>query len=241
MGHTVVTSCMPESGAPKVRRIVDKGFAQRLDRACDLNPRSAAARGRQAWLRRELASRGTKVSPEAVRKWFHGESRPKQPVAHEIAAVLNTDAAWLLMGVSQDFAPKEQRVRNAIADGGVNLVAGIIQMNGGVPSFSSKDENVDMTAIIHGEMHSIHVAAAQPTLDGKSLICTVPPQHDDLTVIGVVMRGPTRFDLLRIESDAVESLGKRRGGWFELTITRNGSDYITSAHKWPVIKSLKTL
>jgi hypothetical protein len=230
----------PQPEAPKVRRIVDKQFAKRLERACDLHPHTAAnVHGRQAWLRRELEKRGHKVSAEGVRKWFHGEAKPKDAMLHQIAAILSTDAVWLRMGVSQDFSPKEQRARNALADGTVNVVAGLIQMNGGVPAFDAKDEGVDLTAIIAGKTHHIHVASIQIAADGEAFTCSVPHNHADLTVIGVAMRGSVRFDLLKFDSEVVELVGKPRGGWVELEVVREGSEYYAEDYVLPRIKNLK--
>ena len=109
----------------KPRVIRDKAFAKRLEIACEGHPHCPTDqyRGKQKWLYEGLDSEfGVKVSAEAVRKWFSGESRPRPKVMSFIARLLEVDEAWLSLGITPDLTPREQKQRNAVADGAVNLV-----------------------------------------------------------------------------------------------------------------------
>jgi hypothetical protein len=44
------------------------------------------------------------------------------------------------MGIDPEFQPHERKLRNAMADGAVNLVAGFIQMDGAYPAFPEESD-----------------------------------------------------------------------------------------------------
>jgi hypothetical protein len=74
-------------------------FAARLSAACDEHPDCPPLhKGRQVWLRAQLAREGLFVSVEGIRKWLAGESRPKEENAEKLARVLTKDAHWLRTG-----------------------------------------------------------------------------------------------------------------------------------------------
>ena len=74
-------------------------FAQRLTAACDEHPECPPLhKGRQVWLRQQLAREGLFVSTEGIRKWLAGESRPKDENAEKLGRVLGKDGDWLRTG-----------------------------------------------------------------------------------------------------------------------------------------------
>ncbi len=78
-----------------------------------------------------------------------------------LAKVLDVDEAWLSLGINPVESPTEKKVRNAVADGAVNYVAGLIQMAGGTIAFPDKSEGYDLFTIINGRKHQIEIKTAR--------------------------------------------------------------------------------
>jgi len=201
--------------------IRDPEFAKRLEQACDAYPHIPPKHsGRQSWIARELGKRfNVTVTTETVRKWFQGEAKPRPDKLVLIAQLLEVDMAWLSLGVDPDIEPRERKVRNASVDGAVNVVAGLIQMDGGHPAFPDKDDPViDMHAIIRGAKYDIHVALGE--VEGETLRFAVPTKHEDVVVLGVVRRGFS-LDIYEIPLETIEA-GHRRGGSIEIVVNKDG-------------------
>lgn len=228
--------------SPKARVIRDQGFAKRLETAVYNHPQAPDGHGRQKWLRERIESRfNTKLSPEAVRKWFSGESRPKPDLVHQMAQVLDVDEAWLSLGIKPDTTPAQKRQLNATATGAVNLVAGLIQMSGWHIAFPDEPtETVDLYAIIGGKQHSILVRTAQsshPTLHKV----IVPAGHEKSVVLLVMNPSPTEFTVLRLTKDTIANGGVNKGGFVELEVRQNGQTYSANGGPLPVIVSFDNL
>lgn len=209
-----------------VRVIRDPEFAKRFNQACDDNPLVPPLHhGRLGWVKREMFRHfGLVISAETVRKWFAGESRPTPDNITKLAEVLQIDEAWLAVGKTPDLMPREQKVRNTMADGAVNLVCGAIQMSGGHPAFPSEGdkraerERIDLYAIIKGAQYAMHVALAQDAgSDGWKFV--VPTSYQDVVQIGVVQESDLAFRFLEITAETIEARGKRNGSWLEVSMT----------------------
>lgn len=208
---------VPSVGTPhKVIRAPE--FARRLTEACDAHPLVPALHnGRLGWVKRELASRFQEsVSVETVRKWFHGEATPRPDKLAKLAQLLERDIAWLSLGIDPQLEPRERKVRNALADGAVNVVAGLIQMDGGHPAFPETDEGpIDLHAIIRGGKYDIHVATGNAV--GNDIHFVLPTVTDAVLVLGVVKIG-FALNIYEITPEVIDG-GRNRGGSVEL-ITR---------------------
>lgn len=198
------------SAAP-VRRVVHKDFAQRMQLAAEGNPNVPPHNlGRLQWFTTQLDKRGVKTSPEGVRKWFAGETFPRPNTMTVLAEVLSVDQAWLAVGASK-VDDRVKRVRQAEADGAVNVLAGFITMCGGNPAFPvdgdarAQKEAVDLYAIIRGAQYAIHVSVAK-VVDGAPAF-VVPVKARDLLVIGVVRTSDLTCDFYDLGSieDGVRS------------------------------------
>lgn len=226
--------------APVIR---DKAFADRLETACEGNPHCPTEqyRGKQKWVYDNLEEQfGIKVSPEAVRKWFAGESRPRPKVMSKIAQLLEVDEAWLSIGTKPDLLPQEKKVRNALADGAVNVVTGLIQMLGGHIAFPEKpDTSADLFAIIGGRQREIVVRTAMSTGRGKHRF-TVDKSAKGTTVIGMVpIVGTIAFTLLRIPFEEIETHGNLRGDFYEFEVKQQGESFKLGAIALSKIEKLK--
>lgn len=238
--HTITSS--QTTNSPKQRIIRDKAFAKRLEIACDGHPHCPTDqyRGKQKWIYENLESEfGIKVSAEAVRKWFAGESRPRPKAMSAIARLLEVDEAWLSLGITPDLTPREQRKRNAVADGAVNLVAGMIQMGGGHISFP-EDDSAHILAIIGGK--SVQIDVVLPIqLDRDHSRLTILSPIEKKIAIAVFKEEGFSYRLILIRPDVITSSGERRGDFWELVIEDRGVKFKAGTHDLPLVSSITEL
>lgn len=201
---------------PSTKIIRDPEFAKRLTQACDalslIPPKHS---GRQSWIQREMTKAGEEISSETVRKWFQGEAKPRPDKVAKLAQILQVDVSWLSLGVNAAVEPRQRTVRNAMADGAVNVVAGLIQMDGGHPAFPEAGETpVDLHAIIKGAKYDLHVSLG--VADGKSARFPVPQRYSEVVVLGLLRRGLS-LDIVEITAEMIEA-GRRVSGGIEVTV-----------------------
>jgi hypothetical protein len=194
----------------------DKEFAARLDTAINGHPGSPDGHGRQKWLReRMLQFASVDVSPEAVRKWFGGFSRPRPSIMREIARVLEVDEAWLSLGLTPVETPAKAAERNAMAKGSVNVMAGLIQMCGGHIAFPENDEEgIDIHAIIDGRRLQIEIKTPMPSADG-TLKLAIAKGWEKRVVLALIREKAFRIRIFRVPEEMIEN-GRRRGGYVEV-------------------------
>lgn len=224
--------------------IRDKPFAKRFETACEANPHCPTDeyRGKQKWVRENLEEQfGIKVSPEAVRRWFSGEMRPRPKTIAALARLLEVDLGWLTLGTAPDMTPKEKQARNAVADGAVNLVAGIIQMNGGHVAFpEGADTGADIFAIIGGKQFTIEVKLARD-LGGDMMRFVVGKDLSNHVVIGVVqLEEGFGVRLIRLTPKIIAATPPR-GDFREIAIERRGPYFSTGTERVPEIITIKDL
>lgn len=225
------------------RKVKDPAFSRRFNQACDTHPRCPELNfGRLTWVRNQLKMMfGDDVSLESVRKWSQGEARPRGDKLVHLAELLQVAPEWLAFGSEGALAPRERRVRNAMADGAVNIVAGAIQIAGGVPAFPEPDDRraeedrIDIYATIKGALYPIHVTVGEQ--DGDEIRFSLPQSFARTFVVGLVQTAPMCFDALELPADIVEANGLHRGSHTELAVTRHGGEYRAGEIKLPRIRS----
>jgi hypothetical protein len=142
---------------------------------------------------------------------------PRNEKVAALSQVLEADAAWLQMGYDPQATPKERRVRNAMADGAVNMIAGLIQMDGGHPAFPAEDESpVDLHAIIRGAKYDLHIALGE-TYDRNARFTVPAKSIDAVTVLGVIRDG-FAVDVFELTPEVIEEHGQRRGGSIDIEV-----------------------
>lgn len=201
----------------------DKAFALRMAQACDGNPLVPAPNyGRLQWFIDNLKLRfNLTVSHETVRRWLNGESIPRRKYMPFVAELLGVDEVWLTFGRSPELDNRQQKLRNAEADGVVNVVAGFIQMCGANPAFPeagdkrAEKEHIDIYAIIRGAQYAFHVALAAPIEGGHRF--GVPIVAADAFIIGVVRTSDLTCDFYEIDAAALEG-ATRKAGLIEVTV-----------------------
>lgn len=204
-------------GPTKVIR--DAAYAQRLTLACDRSSLCPPLhQGRLVWIVENLQKRfHLDVTTETVRKWMHGESKPRLDKNDKLSELLGVDPVWLYQGIDPALSPRERKARNAMADGAVNVIAGFIQMDGGSVAFPEDGgpANVDMFAIIKGGQYAIHVCLGEER-DGQYHF-PAPTDYSGVVVLGVIRSG---FSVLVTEltPEIIEENGGRRGGAIDVSL-----------------------
>lgn len=200
---------------PVTERIIrDPEFAKRLDSACTASGHCPPLhKGRLTWVQNELKQRfKEEVSVETVRKWFAGEAKPRQDKVAKLAELLQVDMSWLSLGVDKGLAPREARSKVREINGAVNLVAGLIEMDGGHAAFGD-GKGADLHAIIRGAKYDFTVVVAE---DGVFRV----PARRDAVVLGVDKQGFS-IELVEIPDEVIER-GNHRGGVIEVKVSARG-------------------
>ena len=210
----------PKSKAttPATTKIIrDPAFGKRLEQAAAQHPHCPPkGRGRLRWVSEQMAAKGEPVSNETVRKWFEGEVKPENDRGVRLAEVFGVDASWLTLGIDVHERPRERKIRNAMADGAVNLVAGMIQLDGGHPAFPEGEAGpVDIHAIIRGAKYDFHVSLGEVT--GRKAKFVVPAMLDGVIVIGVIRDGFV-YDLFEVTPEVIEEYGTNHGHSIEVDV-----------------------
>lgn len=217
-----------------MKEIVHPDFAQRLERSCDGNPDVPPLNhGRLGWFVDGLEKHGVHVTIETIRKWFHGETRPRTKALRALAILLKVDEGWLASGRSPEFSETQRRLHSVVAGGVVNLVAGLIQIDGSHPAFPEEgdseadDKKVNLYAIIRGAKYSFHVTPTVP--DDEELHFLVPVASKGTVVLGVVReREGFSFRVFELDWETIEAKGTRKSTAFDVRLADHQWREITS-------------
>lgn len=221
----VSTKPLPVPNGPKRPvQIRDPEFGRRLTQACDGNPHCPPLHmGRLRWLKEEFDKKGRgTISTETLRKWLLGEMKAQGTNVEILAQALSVDSGWLYTGSDFNLTPRELKTRNATVNGAVNVVVGLIQMDGGHPAFPDADDRramhdaVDLYAIIKGANYAFQVVLAD-TVDGNWRFA-VSPKHERAIVLGLIRDG-FAFRVVEIPGDLIDERGNRRGPVIEVLMT----------------------
>lgn len=208
----------------KVKKVPHPEFADRMLMACDGNADIPLPNyGRLGWFVEQLEQRfNVTVSVETIRKWFAGESYPRKKFMPLLAQLMKVDEAWLSSGLASNISEKERKIRDAAADGAVNVIAGMIQMGGGTPAFPSEGDErankslIDLYAIIRGAQYGIHVVTGVRTADGWDV--TVPTSASEALVLALLPNDDLQYEVIELDWEKLSSEGQRRSGSYELKI-----------------------
>lgn len=220
-------------------KTIAQAFAARLEQALEVHPHSPKGYGKQKWLLDRLAEKNVRLSAEAVSRWFRGVAKPHGKVMPKVAQVLDVDVAWLSLGIVPDSDQKTAKARNLQLSGVVNVLAGAIQLEGGSCAFSDDAESVvDIFAIIKGKQFSIHAALAKPAGKDGDFTIVVPAAFEAVTVFGAFLTTIfSHIDFINIPNSLIKSAGRRRGGFIELAVQKDGRSFMIGRQK---ISSIRT-
>jgi len=208
-------------------------FARRLTDSFDNFGVPDLHRGRLGWVSDALEQRfGTKVSNETVRKWLSGEARPREDKMSVLAQLLMVDEAWLSLGDRLSATTEDRRVRDATAGGGVNLIAGMIQLAGGTPAFPAPGDasQADLFAIIQGIQYAFKVFVGRIRSGGEVLF-EVSGLAQNVVVLGLIEKGPFQWDVVELDPDTVANHVRRKRGHGRLVVRKRGKTYTVGGKK----------
>jgi len=197
-------------------------FAERMQFECDKN-RSIPPlhHGRLKWFVDQFKARYNQVvTQETIRKWLNGEALPRTESMRHLAKILEVDDAYLAFGRDSGVTQKEQKIRDATADGAVNVVAGLIQMTGGNPAFPDKDDDranrdkIDLYAIIRGAQYAINVVVSERVGDRWKFY--VPAASLNAVVLGIIPTSNFCFKILELDFENIEKFGELKAGGFHV-------------------------
>lgn len=191
-----------------------KQFSERFTSALENNPNAPPKfQGERVWLSEQLLKRGISVTPETVRKWLNGVAMPTHDKVPQLADLLGVDADWLLYG-AQVAENAVKRVQHSVdAAGATNLLAGIIQLNGGDARFPAERAkgSAHLHAVIDRVSYPMHVVVGERMGDEVEFV--VPKDASDSIVIGIVQHeGAFAFDVYEIDEDLLIDAEVRHGG-----------------------------
>jgi len=203
----------------------NKDFTVRLNEACDTHNVPPLNAGRLTWFKNQFQSQFNEmITVETVRKWFHGEARPRPDKMEKIAHLLKVELPWLSLGHDTGLGLKERAVQKKRASGTSNLVMGIIQISNFAIALPKANSLEDFTAIIDEQKFDIYTSLGIKHRD-NSFTFSMPVKHEDLCIIGVAMLGSVHFDLLKISNDLIFKHAITRGNNLEIIIHSIGNIY----------------
>lgn len=214
--------------------IRDPAFGKRFQIACDNHPDCPPLhQGRLSWIVQQFKIRfNVDTTSETVRKWSVGEVRPRHNTMVMLTQIFEVDLGWFSVGDETQTA-SERKKRNAIAEGAVNLVAGMIAMDGGHPSFPEQDDamsnGVDLYAIIRGAHYRVKVVVGEDT--GKHIEFPIPANYANLFVIGLVKKNKLNWDVLEIDTETIQKNIGVKNKPPTLKVERHGQQYIVGGDR----------
>lgn len=178
----------------------DPGFAERFAGACLNRPGCPdLGQGRARWFAEQFQAHfGAPVSAKTVRLWGQGHRPVNEARLKQLTTVLRVDAAWLYFGDEHHADPNR---------GGIlNIVAGLIQLDGGTVSPPTGDRDsggaVNLRAVIMGVSHGFHITTGERARPGLFRF-TVPSKRGEAIVLGV-LRDALTFRLVRIPPERID-------------------------------------
>lgn len=223
-------------------RIRYPDVARKVQQALDIHPAAPPKQyGRLRWFADQFQTRfGQKVSNEQVRKWLDGINEPSPENRARLAEILQVDPTWLVPGLPGSEKAAAKAAHNADAGAGVNLIASLVQMDGGavaVPEADSpRSPDVDLVAIIRGAQYHIHVSTAEHREDGQWWVPTTTTARD-LIFLAVVRNEGFSFDVLEVTADDIEDGRVRDQRSYGLWINRRKDAYFAGTRKLRQITS----
>lgn len=212
-------------------------FAARLIEACESSPNVPEyGKGRQVVIAGELG-----ISQEAVRKYFAGESMPKQDKMLKLAKYLDVDVSWLALGETSEVTRDSKKFAGKIADAALMFVGGTIQLAGGncafPPDTDPRSSVVDIYAVIKGTKYDINVSSANE-LSPNVFEMVVPREFKELRCVGCIVWKAPHYDLIELPAELIDRHKVRRSVDFTITVNRIAGRYFTGEDEWLIFKPL---
>lgn len=192
-------------------------FKDRLKKACQACPNIPEyGKGEQVVIAKHL-----RISQEAVRKWFSGESEPRGERLEELASLLNADPSWLSLGVTPILNKSQKDSIQQLTKGVLYTLAGMIYFEGGhlaLPKESDPAKSyIDIYCIMDGMYTAFH-ATRGVEIESGIVEFSIPLEYERVHVVGAYLNKEngqvTWFDF---SSKLIQANRKSQDGDFKVT------------------------
>lgn len=216
-------------------------FAARLNKACDemkaIVPSAGEGRG-------VVLSKKLKVSPEAVRKWLSGESRPRVSKMVDLATFLKCDVAWLSLGVDPEMRPADKRFYEKQVEGVTYFALGIAMIEGASCAkpdpFDPRKDFVDFMMIKGGVQAAIRTSLGRE-IKPNTYEFLVPHEYEQVSNVGFVWHNASRVHMLDLKREMIGEHKETKAGGYVVEVVNKNGVYTTGRDEWPRIKQLGEL
>lgn len=146
---------------------------------------------------------------------------PRQGVLVTLAEILRVDAGWLAVGTPAKSGSNDRNGFEIGSSGAVNLIAGFVQLDGGMAAFPgdeeiSRQKGVDLHAIIRGVKYDFHIATGVKKKDVVTF--RVPFSVSDIIILGVIRDETFTIRVFELQWTDVIGRGKAENGHYVLQL-----------------------
>jgi len=213
-------------------------FKKRLLEACAGNDDIPQfGKGQQTFIAEKL-----NISQEAVRKWFAGDTVPRQSLAKDLAKVLGVKHSWLALGtahgeINTDIQTARRHEHTAYA-----VMAYLVEKNIGA-SFTGDKHFTDIMMIDQGRVRHLAVEEAVAQENGVFTATFSEAQISEGSTIVLVSDFSTHrsvaADFIEIDGSVWKALGKKKGKNVTIEFTQTARSFNYSAGAMKLSKFLE--
>lgn len=213
-------------------------FKKRLVEACAGNDDIPQfGKGQQTYIAQKL-----NISQEAVRKWFAGDTVPRQSLAIELAKVLGVKHSWLALGTAHGEINADIKTARRHEHTTYAVMAYLIANNIGA-SFNDDKHFTDIMMIDQGRVRHLAVEEAVEKDKGVFTATFSEAQISEGSTIVLVSDSSTNrsvaVDFIEIDDSVWKSLGKKEGKNFTIEFTQSARSFNYSAGAMKLSKLLE--
>lgn len=224
---------------------VDKEFAARLAQACDALPGLIPPYGQG---RLVVLAKHLNVSLEAVRRWFNGVARPRARTMNHLAKLLNTNEAWLSLGVKTDMRPIEKTLFLRSIEGARHLALGLAKCEHFICATPDEGDPrkdvVDFYVSRDGKLSAIHAVLAKELKPGQ-YVFTVPRQYEQLKNVGFIVdpkRGFANMHVLELQHHLItKHKESEHSDAYSVTVKVKDHKFVSGRDEWRVVSTFGEL
>lgn len=173
-------------------------------------------------------AQGMNVTPEAVRKWFQGETLPRVKKMQQLSRILDCDYVWLSTGDSLDNQ-RDKRVFNLRQHSSVFAAASFLTQNGWAVAFA--EAPADILAVKSGSFTNYAVHTCGSATGEYVLWFRKQLSQTDVTILAVLRDNTHEFcyRFLQFTPAETSAFSVDAGNHREITIkNKNGYFYATN-------------
>jgi len=171
---------------------------------------------------------GMKVTPEAVRKWFQGETLPRTKKMQQLSRILDCDYVWLSTGDSLDNQ-YDKKVFNLRQHSSVFAAASVLTQNGW--AVASAEAPADILAVRSGSFTKYAVHTCRSAVGEYVLWFRKQLSQTDVTILAALQDSTCEFSYNFVQFKPAQTIDVSvdAGNHRHITIkNKNGYFYATN-------------